>query len=129
VDGPGTRGLPAGGAATPVWAPLEAATTPGGGTRPWLEDVTTGDALADPALPGVVVTAAPGPVGTWAEGSTPLGGADAVPAATRPLLATPDRGEAASGPAGATATGLAARGDEVVGAEPGERPATGSGRS
>ncbi|MGA3217536.1 MAG: hypothetical protein ABSE77_00435 [Acidimicrobiales bacterium] len=152
----GRAGLPAEtGAEVPVvCAPVDAATTPGGGgTRPWPEDETTGDGPAGIVLPGATVPGVPraapsalaGAIGagaagagagrvpaeTWFVGSTPAGGTGAVPVAARPLPATPASAAPASEPAEVTGAVLPARGEVGVAAEPGEeeRPAPGAGRS
>jgi hypothetical protein len=153
--GPDDRaGLPAGAEAPVVCAPVDAATTPGGGgTRPWPEDETTGDGPAGVVLPAVGVPGLPrsapsaldGDVGvgttaagagrvpleTWFVGSTPAGGTGTMPVAAKPLPATPVNAAPASGPPELTGAGPPARGEVGDATGPGEegRPAPGAGRS
>jgi hypothetical protein len=149
ADGPtGAGGRTAGPAGACEGA--EAATTPGGGgTRRWLEELTTGEGPAGAAVLGapmpaaaatlsaldgavevvVAVVAGRVPADTvwgWAAGNTPAGGKVDVLAAATPRPAT----ASACRPAGTVAAGLPAR-DEVsvcTGADK-ERPETGAGRS
>ncbi len=149
----GRAGLPAGAEVPVVCAPVDAATTPGGGgTRPWPEDETTGDGPAGAVLPGVADPGVPkeappsaldgaadvgaaataagrAPLETWFVGSTPAGGTGMVPAAVRPLPATPVSAGAASGPP--ALTGAGPRGVVGIATGLGEagRPAPGAGRS